>query len=356
MILAKLKVAATAGVIALSGAGLTVGGLAYTTAQVPAAPATDGEKPAKVTPTPPNLDAPRRITLAQIGRSRANLEKLTKGMHRYSDTFDRLPNNIVSDKTELPLLSWRVAILPYIGEEELYKEFNLDQPWDSVHNLKLLSKMPDCLRVGFEAEGSTDTYYQVFHAPGAAMFPVDQGGAPKVPGATKVVPKITEIFDGTSNTIGIVECGPAVPWSKPADIAVSDLSKPLPQLQWPFKQAIMVALLDGTAHVFARTMTDSHLRAMITSHGGELYDDDVSKMFRVRLPATTAEEKVMLEKARAKLALTAAAARTALDENLRLLTRDANDDLYDLDETTRRLKEMVDNFDAENKALAAPKK
>ena len=49
-----------------------------------------------------------------------------------------------------PLLSWRVLILPYIGNDDLYREFHLDEPWDSVHNKTLLSKMPDV----YKAPGS----------------------------------------------------------------------------------------------------------------------------------------------------------------------------------------------------------
>ena len=41
-----------------------------------------------------------------------------------------------------PLLSWRVAILPFIGEQNLYNRFRLDQPWDSPHNIALLPLMP----------------------------------------------------------------------------------------------------------------------------------------------------------------------------------------------------------------------
>ena len=43
------------------------------------------------------------------------------------------------------LLSWRVAILPYLNEEALYREFRLDEPWDSEHNKKLIARMPPTL-------------------------------------------------------------------------------------------------------------------------------------------------------------------------------------------------------------------
>ena len=67
------------------------------------------------------------------------------------------------DKNGKPLLCWRVHILPYLGEEKLYKEFHLDEPWDSPHNKKLLSQMPKIYRApGALAADTSATYYQVF--------------------------------------------------------------------------------------------------------------------------------------------------------------------------------------------------
>lgn len=39
-------------------------------------------------------------------------------------------------------LSWRVHILPFLGEMELYEKFHLGEPWDSEHNRKLIAQMP----------------------------------------------------------------------------------------------------------------------------------------------------------------------------------------------------------------------
>jgi len=402
MILAKLKVALTAGVIALGGAGLTVGGWAYTTAQVPGAPGGPPVlerpgatvtviKPTDAPPKNPTVE-PRKITLTQVRRSQANLKQLILAMHNHHDAWSKLPTDIVAtDKAKTPLLSWRVAILPYIGQEKLYAEFKLDQPWDSEHNLKLLSKMPDCLRVGFEAKDSTHTYYQVVHAPGAALFPIGSdggagrgglggggfgagglggegglGGPPPGAGLPMVIlqpavpmivtPTFAGITDGMSNTVGVVECGPQVPWTKPADIVIADLSKPLPQLAWPFEDAILIGFMDGHVEAFNRKLTDPHLRAMITAAGGEVLDDKLTKGSRLRLPAATVEDKAMLEKARVDLATTAKAVQAAMNENLRLLQEIANDDLYDIEETTRELKENIERLKAKNKELAAPKK
>ncbi len=413
MILAKLKLAATATVVALGGAGLTVGGWAYTTAQVPgssggppgvgaappavekpAAKTTSYVLPDSTTPLNPQVkpDEPRKVTLTQIQRSLANLKKLQVGMHSFAaENWGFFPRDIVGDdKARKPLLSWRVAILPYIGEEKLHKEFKLDQPWDSEHNLKFLSKMPDCLSVGFEAKDSTHTYYQVFNTPGAALFPIQQNGGRAIggtpgqagmpggssgivggpggagmggPGGAGMgssirVPRITDITDGTSNTIGIVECGPSVPWTKPADLTGVDLNKVnLGPLAWPFKRVIHVGTMDGDAHVLTRAIPEPELKALITAAGGEVVTmAELKKKRAPRLPVTTDEEKVMLEKARVELAATTKAVQAAMNENLRLLQEIAYDDLFDIEETTRELKESVEILNAKNKALAKPKK
>src|SRR5437660_7519890 len=63
-------------------------------------------------------------------------------MHNYHDTHGRLPPAVVYGKDGTPLYSWRVLILPFIEQEALYKEFHLDEPWDSPHNVRLVERMP----------------------------------------------------------------------------------------------------------------------------------------------------------------------------------------------------------------------
>ncbi len=52
------------------------------------------------------------------------------------------PTAAILDKNGKPLLSWRVALLPYIEQDALYRQFKLDEPWDSEHNKKLIAQMP----------------------------------------------------------------------------------------------------------------------------------------------------------------------------------------------------------------------
>ena len=72
-----------------------------------------------------------------------NLHQIALAVINYTDSNNStLPPAAICDKRGKPLLSWRVLILPYLEQDALFKEFKLDEPWDSEHNKKLLKKMP----------------------------------------------------------------------------------------------------------------------------------------------------------------------------------------------------------------------
>ena len=78
-----------------------------------------------------------------------------------------------SSRNGTPLLSWRVAILPYLGESEkaLYGQFKLSEPWDSPHNKALLAKMPKVYAPAVAKDGEKDknvTHYLGFVGGGAS--------------------------------------------------------------------------------------------------------------------------------------------------------------------------------------------
>jgi hypothetical protein len=70
-------------------------------------------------------------------------QEIADGLSRYIESHEKhFPDYAISDENGAPLLSWRVAMLPSLGEEELYKQFHLNEAWDSEHNKTLLEKMP----------------------------------------------------------------------------------------------------------------------------------------------------------------------------------------------------------------------
>jgi hypothetical protein len=168
--------------------------------------------------------------------SKNNLLQIGLAFHNYASTYkgSPLPGDIL-DKDGKPLLSWRVSILPYIEEGKLYKQFKLDEPWDSKHNLALLEKMPKGYtspRVTVKRKGYT--VYQVFTGP-AALF---NAGKPRY--------NIGNIPDGTSNTLLAVETSKAVPWTKPADIPF-DKTKAVPELGKAYANKPLAVMMDGSA-------------------------------------------------------------------------------------------------------------
>ena len=188
-----------------------------------------------------------------------NLKQLALAMYNYESTYNHFPAAAVYDKNGKPLLSWRVLVLPYIEQDGLYKEFHLDEPWDSDHNKKLLEKMPPLFAAGDEqALKNHETHYQTFVGKGS-IFDGKKGV------------KIQDITDGTSNTIMIVEAKKAVPWTKPEDVPF-DAGKLVPKLGGLFEGIFNVAFADGSVRSMPLTIKEEKLRALVTRNGGEVVD------------------------------------------------------------------------------------
>jgi len=192
--------------------------------------------------------------------SQNNLKQIALAMHNYHDTFGFFPPQALKDKKDKngkPLLSWRVAILPFIEQDALYRQFKLDEPWDSEHNKKLLEQMPKIYTpVNAKTGEKYETFYQVFAGKGTVFEPGE---------------KITfaSITDGTSNTIMIVEGDEPVPWTKPEDLPF-DLEKPLPKLGGEFPDVINAAFCDGSVHTIEKKKIDDKvLRWLILRNSGQ---------------------------------------------------------------------------------------
>jgi hypothetical protein len=212
-----------------------------------------------------------KTTRADRDRSANNLKQMVLAMINFADaTGGGLPANAIVDKTGKPLLSWRVAILPYIEENPLYREFKLDEPWDSKHNKKLLERMPKIYAptiTGKPAKANS-TYYQVFTGPDTAFNPKAIRGAGAMTFGARYPAQFT---DGTSNTILVVEAEKPVPWTKPEDVPY-DPKKLIPKLGGLFPEGFHIALADGSTRIIARKFDEKQLRAAITPSGGEVLD------------------------------------------------------------------------------------
>jgi hypothetical protein len=163
--------------------------------------------------TPPAkvAEALRPLLLGQqirlgLQQSIYNIRQIGLALHNFHDVYKAFPTPATYDKEGKPLLSWRVHILPYVEEGQLYREFRRDEPWDSEHNKKLIERMPAVYRRPFADTKTTKTPYQV---------PIGEKTAFQ-PGKKR---SFRDIKDGTSKTIGIVEVDQEheVIWTKPDD-------------------------------------------------------------------------------------------------------------------------------------------
>jgi hypothetical protein len=207
---------------------------------------------------------PRILQKARESASRAvvinSYKQIGIAFHNYaSANRDFFPAYASFDKQGKPLLSWRVHLLPYLEQDNLYKEFKLDEPWDSDHNKKLIKRMPKIYATSLPAlaaEGRTTVV--VPSGPGTGF-------------AGKVGLKIAQIQDGTSNTILAVEADAdhAVVWTKPDDLRI-DPKHPVSGLRRWDARVFVALFMDGSVRTLPAAMDAKSLAALFTPDGGEV--------------------------------------------------------------------------------------
>src|SRR5262249_54477415 len=146
--------------------------------------------------------------------------------HNYHDTNGGLPP--ATDQS-----SWRVYLLPYIEEDRIYKQYNLNEPWDSASNKRFASERIPTYISPAERGNTVETRYRVFVGPGALYEP----------GKRRV--HLADITDGTANTIFAVEARETVPWPQPKELDF-DRDGRLPELGFPSQNGFNAVMVDGS--------------------------------------------------------------------------------------------------------------
>ncbi|WP_020468113.1 DUF1559 family PulG-like putative transporter [Zavarzinella formosa] len=201
-----------------------------------------------------------------VGRMQSvnNLKQLMLALHNYHDVNGHFPTDIVS-KEGKPLLSWRVHLLPYIEQSALYQRFKLNEPWDSENNKPLSETVVKLFVSPRQNAAKNMTTY---------LAPLGEGYMWDQPKGVK----ITDVPDGTSNTIMLLEADDesAVIWSKPGDLKI-DPAKPMKNLLGHYTDGFQAAFADGSVRYIKKTLRTETLIALLTRGGGEVISDDGSK-------------------------------------------------------------------------------
>jgi hypothetical protein len=195
---------------------------------------------------------------ARRAQSSNQMKQIGLALLMYEEAHKTFPPAYKADKNGKPLLSWRVFILPYIEGQSLYEEFHLDEPWDSPHNKKLITRMPSCYRSpNSKLGGQGKTNYLTVRGKDT-IFSGEDGVGP------------ADVTDGMSNTIMTVEASDAkaVIWTKPDDFEY-DEKDPLKGLVGLQPDGFIAGFSDGSVRFISSSIKPRTLKLLFTRNDGE---------------------------------------------------------------------------------------
>lgn len=191
-----------------------------------------------------------------------NLKQLGLALHNYHDQYGSLPPAYVADANGRPLYSWRVLLLPMLEQQNLYKDFRLNEPWDSPHNIKLSNRDLEAFRCASDPNSRPGcTNYVVVTGAGTAF----DGTKPRT---------FNEMKDGLSQTLFIVEVADSnFRWAEPRDLSLDTMNLTINAEQQGFSShhagGAQALLGDGSVRMLENKLPPQTLRTLLTISGGE---------------------------------------------------------------------------------------
>jgi hypothetical protein len=198
------------------------------------------------------------------------MRQLAMAIAAYEAEHGSLPPAYIADADGKPMHSWRVLLLPYLGEKVLYDQYRFDEPWDSPNNMAVANTLSSqsfrCPSASNKGPTSITNYVAII-GPGTAW-----------PDATGI--KVSDVSDGAGATLLLVEWPESdIQWNEPRDLPV----EMLPQVVNPALNVargthrhhggVNAVHLDTSTAFLPSTTTPAELRAMTTIAGGEVGAD-----------------------------------------------------------------------------------
>lgn len=202
-----------------------------------------------------------RLT-ARRNRCANNMQQLGVALLAYERDHGSFPPAYVIGPDGRRWHSWRVLILPYLGTDELdiYGRYDMNQPWDSPHNIQLIARVPDVFVSPADTTSAIqqDTSYLAVVGPGMIFR-----GA----GTTTA----EQVLDEVASTILLVEtAGSGVGWTEPRDLDARALSYSIgTDLGGNHPGGMLVLSADGETHFLPSSVSPTELHALLTAAGGE---------------------------------------------------------------------------------------
>jgi hypothetical protein len=216
-------------------------------------------------------------TMTQLSTNRErtssirNLERIADALDAYAADHGTYPPSVTRDANNAKLHSWRVLILPYLGEEELYNKFDLDLAWDHPKNMEATYEIPSVYQHPNSAANAM--YYQ-------SAYYLITGQGTLFPNSGPLGPD--QVTDDVSQTILVTEGTPIVAsgyWTEPVDLDFANIqgklgTNPGNEPGGLLDDGVAIVTVDGRGHFVPDNIEPMTFRSLITPSGGERMPDD----------------------------------------------------------------------------------
>ncbi len=201
---------------------------------------------------------------------KSRLLQIYAAMEMYHDEHGCYPPAVVNDKAGRPRHSWRVLLLPYMGQEhaDIYQRYDFNQDYNQTALAWQMAGSAKLYRCPSN-EDMTDDYtnYMVVTGPNT-LFPGAKSRSKD------------DIKDNLATTIMVVEVVDShVTWLQPVDFDVSisplELTDPDGGGLSSHHAGAHVLTADGKVHYIDATTRKEFLEAMCTIAGGEPLPEDI---------------------------------------------------------------------------------
>ncbi|MGB0595165.1 MAG: DUF1559 domain-containing protein [Rubripirellula sp.] len=197
-----------------------------------------------------------------------NLERIAKALNAYAADQGSYPPPFTTDENGRAMHSWRVLILPYLGLDDLYNNFDLSVAWDDPNNMQNAYQIPAVYKHPKLDSFSESAYFLIAGA--ATLFPATGPLGPD------------SIADDPSQTILVIEAKPTVAsgmWTEPMDLEFSGMSGRLGsnsvrEAGGLFDDGTAIVTVDERGHFLPNSIEPNVFRSLVTPRGGERLPDD----------------------------------------------------------------------------------
>lgn len=192
---------------------------------------------------------------------KSNLRAIGLALQAYHEQYQTYPPAYVRGPDEKKWHSWRVLLLPFLNEEQLYREYRWDEPWNGPHNKTLAARLPAVYGCpAFDGVRTGKTTYLAVVGP-AAAWPEYVGLSQK------------KFYDGISNTIQIIDWGDSdVSWMEPRDLPHNTLTAMQQvDLKYAFPkhhENLGVLFADGHVRSISPAISPTVFRGLLTPNRG----------------------------------------------------------------------------------------